>query len=198
MFWVLHTLGIFRQEETSKPSQTISYLDGQSSGADSVVSADGVPDFVGKDIDAIKNNPDYTNRFEFIVKEDYNEEYPNKNIVYDQNPAKGTPMPNKGYVTLYVSKGSEMVSMPGLKGSTLEFATKTLTENELKYEVVYIVDASAESGLVIRTVPAEGEMVSKKTSTIYLYIKDDGAASSSGHFGGGAVGLQEDEEEDDE
>jgi len=46
--------------------------------------------------------------------------------------------------------------------------------------------------------PAEGEMVSKKTSTIYLYIKDDGAASSSGHFGGGAVGLQEDEEEDDE
>ena len=32
MFWVLHTLGIFRQEETSKPSQTISYLDGQSSG----------------------------------------------------------------------------------------------------------------------------------------------------------------------
>lgn len=147
MFWVLHTLGIFRQEETPKPSQTISYLDDQSSGADSVVSADGVPDFVGKDIDAIKNNPDYTNRFEFIVKEDYNEEYPNKNIVYDQNPAKGTPMPNKGYVTLYVSKGSEMVSMPGLKGSTLEFATKTLTENELKYEVVYIVDASAESGL---------------------------------------------------
>ena len=198
MFWVLHTLGIFRQEETSKPSQTISYLDGQSSGADSVVSADGVPDFVGKDIDAIKNNPDYINRFEFIVKEDYNEEYPNKNIVYDQNPANGTPMPNKGYVTLYVSKGSEMVSMPGLKGSTLEFATKTLTENELKYEVVYIVDASAESGLVIRTGPAEGEMVSKKTSTIYLYIKDDGAASSSGHFGGGAVGLQEDEEEDDE
>ena len=98
-------------------------------------------------------------------------------------------------MTLYVSKGSEMVSMPGLKGSTLAFATKTLTENELKYEVVYIVDASAESGLVIRTVPAEGEMVSKKTSTIYLYIKDDGAASSSG---GGAVGLQEDEEEDDE
>ena len=198
MFWVLHTLGIFRQEETSKPSQTISYLDGQSSGADSVVSADGVPDFVGKDIDAIKNNPDYTNRFEFIVKEDYNEEYPNKNIVYYQNPAKGTPMPNKGYVTLYVSKGSEKVSMPGLKGSTLEFATKTLTENELKYEVVYIVDASAESGLVIRTVPAEGEMVSKKTSTIYLYIKDDGAASSSGRSSGGAVGLREDEEEDDE
>ena len=64
--------------------------------------------------------------------------------------------------------------------------------------MVYIVDASAESGLVIRTVPAEGEMVSKKTSTIYLYIKDDGAASSSGHFSGGAVGLQEDEEEDDE
>lgn len=198
MFWVLHTLGIFRQEETSKPSQTISYLDGQSSGADSVVSADGVPDFVGKDIDAIKNNPDYTNRFEFDVKEDYNEEYPNKNIVYDQNPAKGTPMPNKGCVTLYVSKGSEMVSMPGLKGSTLEFATKILTENELDYATVGIVDASAESGLVIRTVPAEGEMVSKKTSTIYLYIKDDGAASSSGRSSGDDVGLREDEEEDDE
>ena len=78
MFWVLHTLGIFRQEETSKPSQTISYLDDQSSGADSVVSADGVPDFVGKDIDAIKNNPDYTNRFEFIVKKIITRNIPTK------------------------------------------------------------------------------------------------------------------------
>lgn len=81
-----------------------------------MVSADGVPDFVGKDIDAIKNNPDYTNRFEFIVKEDYNEEYPNKNIVYDQNPAKGTPMPNKGYVTLYVSQGFRNGFHAGIKG----------------------------------------------------------------------------------
>ena len=127
---------------------------------------------------SLKNDPAYADRFEFIEKEDYNEEY-SKNIVYDQEPAQGTPMPNKGYVTLYVSKGSEMVSMPGLTGSTLEFATKTLTENELKYEVVYIVDASAESGLIIRTYPTEGEMVSKKTSTIYLEIKEEGTVSSS-------------------
>lgn len=109
-------------------------------------------------------------------------------------------MPNKGYVTLYVSKGSEMVSMPGLTGSTLEFATKTLTENELKYEVVYIVDASAESGLIIRTYPTEGEMVSKKTSTIYLYIKEEGtvsSSSSSGSFSGGPVGVRPDDDDDE-
>ena len=196
MFWVLYTLGIFDKKETSRPSQTISYLDEQSAAANSVISADGVPDFVGKDIDVIKNDPAYADRFEFIEKEDYNEEY-SKNIVYDQEPAKGTPMPNKGYVTLYVSKGSEMVPMPGLKGSTLEFATKTLTENELKYEVINIVDASAEPGLIIRTYPVEGEMVSKKTSTVYLYIKEDGVGSS-GSFNGGAVGVRDDNDDDDD
>lgn len=196
MFWVLYTLGIFDKKETSRPSQTISYLDEQSAATNSAISADGVPDFVGKDIDAIKNDPAYADRFEFMEKEDYNEEY-SKNIVYDQEPAKGTPMPNKGYVTLYVSKGSEMVPMPGLKGSTLEFATKTLTENELKYEVINIVDASAEPGLIIRTYPAEGEMVSKKTSTVYLYIKEDGVVSS-GSFNGGAVGVRDDNDDDDD
>ena len=199
MFWALYALGIFDQEEPSRPSQTISYLDDQPSDVDSAVSADGVPDFVGKDIDVIKNDPAYADRFEFIEKEDYNEEY-SKNIVYDQEPAQGTPMPNKGYVTLYVSKGSEMVSMPGLTGSTLEFATKTLTENELKYEVVYIVDASAESGLIIRTYPTEGEKKKKKTSTIYLYIKEEGtvsSSSSSGSFSGGPVGVRPDDDDDE-
>ncbi|MDD3192314.1 MAG: PASTA domain-containing protein [Oscillospiraceae bacterium] len=197
MFWLMYALGIFRQqEENSRPSQTISYLDDQSSSTVSTSSADGVPDFVGKDITAIKNDSTYATRFEFIEKEDYNEEY-SKNIVYDQEPAKGTPMPNKGYVTLYVSKGSEMVAMPGLQGSTLEFATKTLTENELKYEVVYIVDSSAEPGLVIRTYPAEGEMISKKTNTVYLYIKESGASSSTGTSVGDAVGIRPNRDDDE-
>lgn len=87
-----------------------------------------------------------------------------------------------------------MVPMPGLKGSTLEFAKKTLTENELEYATVGIVDASAESGLVIRTVPAEGEMVSKKTGIVYLYIKEDSVSSS----GGDAVGVKDDNDDDDD
>ena len=196
MFWLLHKMGIFEKEENSRPTQSVSYLDDQSSDEGSVISADGVPDFIGKDIDVIKNDPSYANRFIFIEKEDFNEDY-SKKIVYDQEPAKGTPMPNKGYVTLYVSKGSEMLAMPGLKGSTLEFATKILTENELKYEVVPTMDASAEPGLIIRTYPAEGEMVSKKTSTVYLYIKEENVTTSStsddmpsGIFRGPSVGVK--------
>ncbi len=199
MFWVLFALGIFDSKEPVSVQPSISYLDESSSSTQSI-SADGVPDFVGKEVNVVENDASYADRFYFEVKEDYNEEY-SKNIIYDQDPAPGTPMPNKGYVTLYVSKGSEMVSMPGLRGSTLEFATKTLTENELKYEVVEVVDASAESGLVIRTYPEEGEMVSKKTSTIYLYIKAEGTATSeeeSDDFHGGPVGVRPDDEDEDE
>ena len=199
MFWVLFALGIFDSKEPVSVQPSISYLDESSSSTQSIP-ADGVPDFVGKEVNVVENDASYADRFYFEVKEDYNEEY-SKNIIYDQDPAPGTPMPNKGYVTLYVSKGSEMVSMPGLRGSTLEFATKTLTENELKYEVVEVVDASAESGLVIRTYPEEGEMVSKKTSTIYLYIKAEGTATSeeeSDDFHGGPVGVRPDDEDEDE
>ena len=199
MFWVLFALGIFDSKEPVSVQPSISYLDESSSSTQSIP-ADGVPDFVGKEVNVVENDASYADRFYFEVKEDYNEEY-SKNIIYDQDPAPGTPMPNKGYVTLYVSKGPEMVSMPGLRGSTLEFATKTLTENELKYEVVEVVDASAESGLVIRTYPEEGEMVSKKTSTIYLYIKAEGTATSeeeSDDFHGGPVGVRPDDEDEDE
>lgn len=59
---------------------------------------------------------------------------------------------------------------------------------------------SAESGLIIRTYPTEGEMVSKKTSTIYLYIKEEGtvsSSSSSGSFSGGPVGVRPDDDDDE-
>lgn len=194
MFWFMDQLGIFEEKPVqSQPDNTLSYLDNENSQAEGPVSADGVPDFTGKDIDAIKNDPTYTNRFMFLEKEDYNENF-SKNVVYGQEPVAGTPMPNKGYVTLYVSKGSEMVPVPGLSGSTLEFATRALTELELKYEVIYIVDSSAEAGQIIRTYPSEGEVVSRKTSTVYIYIKDETASNRPG----GWVGIVDEDTEEEE
>lgn len=192
---VLVAMGVFQKDSgNSRPSQSIAYLDelssqSQDSGA---TSPDGVPNFSGKDINAIKADSTYTNRFEFIIKEEYNEEY-SKNVVFSQQPAANTPMPNKGSVILYVSKGSEMVAMPGLVGSTLEFATKNLSELEIKYEVISVVDSSAESGQVLRTNPSEGEIISKKTSVVYLYIKDASAGGST-FTPGDPAGV---EEEDD-
>lgn len=194
MFWFMNEMGVFAEKpQESAPDTTISFPDDPNSQSEVTVSADGVPDFTGKDIDAIKNDPNYLTRFIFLEKAEYNENF-SKNVVYAQEPAVGTPMPNKGYVTLYVSKGSEMVPIPSLTGSTLEFATRALTETELKYEVIYIVDSSAEPGQVIRTYPSEGEIVSRKTSTVYIYIKDEAAATRPGQW----VGIVDEDTESEE
>lgn len=204
MLWFLKTWGLFDKEEISRPTQSISYLDDQSASADSMIPADGVPDFVGMNIDIVKNESSYAERFEFKIEEDFYEEYP-KGTIYNQEPAKGTPMPNRGQVTLYVSKGPDIISVPPLEGLSLVDATKVLGENELVYEVIPTTDSQAEAGRVFRMNPAAGDEISRKSGRkVYLYVKDETAVSSaansspSGIFRGPSVGIKRGSDSDDD
>ncbi len=207
MFWFLKVGGFLDKEENSRPAQSISFPDDLSSGANSVISADGVPDFVGMNADIVKGDSAYTGRFEFKIVEDFVEEdyekY-SKGTIYRQEPEKGTPMPNKGQVTLYVSKGSDKIALPPLEGLSLVDATKVLGENELAYEVIPTTDSQAESGKVFRTHPEKGEKISRKSEKVYLYIKDEGAASAASNspsseiYRGPSVGIKRGSDSDDD
>lgn len=204
MFWFLKAGGFLDKEENSRPSQSISFPDDLASGVNSLIPADGVPDFVGMNADIVKGDSTYTGRFEFKVEEDFYEEYP-KGTIYRQEPERGTPMPNKGQVTLYVSKGPDVIAVPPLEGLSLVDATKVLGENELPYEVIPTTDSQAEPGKVFRTNPAKGEEISRKSGRkVYLYIKDEGAASSASNspsseiHKGPSVGVKRGNDSDDD
>ena len=80
---------------------------------------------------------------------------------------------------LHVSKGSEMVEMPSLVGSTLEYAMETLTTMGIQYDVIEVDDPDAASGVILRTDKRAGTSIRKYQDRVTLFVKDDNAASQS-------------------
>lgn len=166
---VLIAMPYIRREpsESSRPSQSFSYPE---DGSGSAQAENGVPDFINQYIENVKNDQKYTDKYEFIIKEEYNEEYP-ANVVYDQAPAPGTPMLNKGKVILYVSKGSELLPMPELAGSTLDFAIQTLTDMGISFEIMEVENADMEAGLVARTNFTGNSLINKNKDKVILVTR---------------------------
>lgn len=164
-FQLFYTGSRGSSSSSSRPS--VSYLD-EFSSSSSI--ENGVPNFINQYIENVKNNQTYTEKYEFIIKEEYNEDYP-ANVVYDQAPSAGTPMLNKGKVILYVSKGSELLPMPDLSGSTLDFAIQTLTDMGVKFEIMEVENADMEVGLVSRTNFTTGSSINKNKDTVILITR---------------------------
>ena len=77
-------------------------------------------------------------------------------------------MINRGIIILTVSQGSRNVQMPGLVGSQLEFALKTLGDMGIRYEIVES-DAYAP-GIVGQTSVVEGQTIDKTTDVVTLTV----------------------------
>jgi len=129
-----------------------------------------VPNFSGQFLQKVMNNPEYQEKYTFIVKEEYNEDDIPAGVIYDQSPSAEVPMLNKGSVILYVSKGSQVTKMPYLVGSTLELALRTLESMNIYYDVITQEDENAEPGLVIKTSLEPGDNVTKEKDVVYLYV----------------------------
>lgn len=77
-------------------------------------------------------------------------------MVCDQQPVEGTKMPNRGRVTIYVSKGPELIEMPAVVGMPIEDAIMALTDLELNYQVIEVYDKSYEPDVIERAEPGAG------------------------------------------
>lgn len=129
-----------------------------------------VPNFSGQFVQRVQNNPAYAVKYQFKVEERYNEDGIAPGVVYDQSPAAGTPMLNKGTVILFVSKGSQIVQMPYLVGSTVELAGRTLADMNIYMDVIYEESETVEPDLVIRTSVEPYTSVTKEKDMVYLYV----------------------------
>lgn len=128
-----------------------------------------VPDLEGKHINTVTENAAYQKEYNFQIKEEYSETYP-EGIIILQQPEPGTPMVNKGTIVLTVSKGSENVPMPDLVESNLDFAMKMLTEKNITYKVYIVENSDYPPGTVFRTEPVSGNMVKMNSpSPVLIY-----------------------------
>jgi beta-lactam-binding protein with PASTA domain len=93
-----------------------------------------------------------------------------KGTVYDQDPAGGAQVPKGSAVTIMVSSGPEMVTVPDVKGQTEADAKTAIAGAGL---VADILDAApndpTKSGLVAGTDPIAGTSV-PKGSTVKVYV----------------------------
>jgi serine/threonine-protein kinase len=134
-----------------------------------------VPRFYGLVAAEIVADGQYEDRFQFELREQFNSSF-EEGVVYEQRPVEGTPMPNKGTVILFVSKGPTRLEMPDLTGMDIEEAMKTLYELEqeldakLPMEVYDLYAPEAEVGKIVRTEPPAGEEFFPDTNTIQVHV----------------------------
>ena len=118
-----------------------------------------LPNFVGKTVEEILDNREYTSKFVFTVKESYRTDYEAGDI-YDQNPKGGKIVKEGHEVILRVSKGVQIVEIPNVVSYTKEEAVETLTAIDLSVMVSYETGSDVPIGQVIRTDPAAGTQLS--------------------------------------
>lgn len=112
-----------------------------------------LPNFVGKNI--VQVEQDYRDKLQFDIKNEYNDEY-EEGIIFWQGQTAGKTVKEGYKISLKVSKGKKMSTVPDMAGKTA-----TVAESELKAAGFTVVtrdkwDDKVPKGQVISTEPAAG------------------------------------------
>ncbi len=126
-----------------------------------------LPEFVGLPSAFVTGREEYAG-FRFEVIEDYNSEVA-PGIIFDQVPGPPKTVKDNARVTLYVSKGPRMVSVPDVIGMTYGEAMKAIQEAQL--QVIRKTDTSGEKEQnTITAIDPEPGTVLEAGSSITIYV----------------------------
>ena len=105
------------------------------------------------------------------IKREYNDSY-SSGVVYNASPSAGSAVDKNSKVTLYVSKGKETVSVPGLVGLTQNDAESRIKANGFTVgTVTQQYSNSYASGVVMSQSPSEGTQIEKGTTINFVVSK---------------------------
>ncbi|MEG0395971.1 MAG: Stk1 family PASTA domain-containing Ser/Thr kinase [Oscillospiraceae bacterium] len=126
-----------------------------------------MPNFINQTMAEIKKNSDYQKNFDFIYDEKYNTSP--EGTVYDQFPKTNKKVKEGAKVTLRISKGVEMVTVPNVGNKEKDAAQQAL--KDMRFHIVFRREVTPEVpvGKVTRTEPAAGEQVAAG-STIAVFV----------------------------
>lgn len=116
-----------------------------------------VPNFIGMKISDIVDNDRY--KFTWNIEQAYDPNKPEGTII-DQDPKSGSKkVKENSKITLKVNSSGTLVTIPTVRGSTLEIAKAKIKEAGLVYEVLTVEDDETAEGIVKGTDPIEGTEV---------------------------------------
>ena len=119
-----------------------------------------VPDFAGKTVEEVKNDKNYDS---FNIEWKYEANDAPAGTVFKQSPSAGRKAKKAEKLTLYVSQGPDAVTVPDVIGHDEAYAKTQLTTlvSEEDISVEYEQNDEFDKGMVIRTEPAAGDVISK-------------------------------------
>ena len=126
-----------------------------------------LPNFVGKQVRSIQGDANYSG-FQFDIVEEYNTDY-SSGVVFSQTPAPPKEVKDNAKITLYVSKGTQIVTVPDIVGETYGNSVKAL--QELGLVVIRETDNTNEfnGNTITKVEPGPGTSVESGTEiTIYV------------------------------
>lgn len=126
------------------------------------------PNFVGKTIEEITANKEYTDNFKFEQEWQSNADYA-YGYVYEQSKAEGQKLKKGASITLYVSKGQSTKKVPDVYGKTESAAVSELKAAGFQTVVTEMPSEDVEAGLVIKTDPQRTEVV-EENAKITVYV----------------------------
>ena len=116
-----------------------------------------VPNFIGMKLSDVVDNDRY--KFIWNIEQVYDPNKPEGTII-DQEPKAGTKKTKENSkITLKVNSSGTLVSIPVVRGLTLEVAKAKIKEAGLVYEVLTVEDDETAEGIVKGTDPKEGTEV---------------------------------------
>mgnify|MGYP005764881649 FL=1 len=129
-----------------------------------------IPNLVGKTEEEVKQELEGTKLTYEIASEEYNSEVEAGRVI-SQDPAykNNFTIKENTVISLVVSKGVEVVTVPKVAGDTYEDAEKKLTDAKLKVERVEETSQKIEEGIVIRQDPAENTSLNAG-DTVKVYV----------------------------
>lgn len=106
-----------------------------------------------------------------IGSEEFSEDIPEGRII-KSDPAGGGRVDDGGEVTVFTSKGKERILIPNLIGLTPDDAQALLEENNLIVsEITEDFSGEITTGLVMRSMPTQGERVKRDSNVILVISK---------------------------
>lgn len=113
-----------------------------------------VPNFIGMKLSDIVDNDSY--KFTWNIEQAYDSNKP-EGIILDQDPKSGTKkVKENSKITLKVNSSGTLVTIPSVRGSTLDEAKAKIKDVGLVYEVLTVEDSETAEGIVKGTDPKEG------------------------------------------
>ena len=136
------------------------------------------PDLVGMTENEAKELLKKCNLKLLVEKRKYSDKI-KKDKIISQGTKSGTVLQKGDTITVIVSKGVEMISVPNVVGLSKEDAKVKISNSKLKYKTAYEYSSSVAKGKVIKQNVSSGKKVKKNTTVTITVSKGKKPSSSS-------------------